>query len=96
MTHPLRVHDDGRDKVEEDVIAISFLNIFQFGSGHFQLVQTLEEHSLSFLLHVVIGGFLGVGGGGGVGRRGSGEEGGWVGGGVGRREGGGREGDTRS
>ena len=97
MTHPLRVHDDGRDKVEEDVIAISFLNIFQFGSGHFQLVQTLEEHSLSFLLHVVIGGFLGVGGGGGEGRRGSGEEGEWVGRREGGgREGGGREGDTRS
>ena len=102
MTHPLRVQDDGRDKVEEDVIAIGFLSlkrnnitcpvrelaagavvsggsveerlthIFQFGSGHFQLVQTLEEHSLTFLLHVVIGSFLGVGEGG------EWEEGEWV------------------
>ena len=77
----MRVEDDRRNKVKEDMIAVcpqrleekevkgrSFLcssrphlvytHIVKLGIGHLQLVKTLQERPLSFLLHVVIGRLL--------------------------------------
>ena len=79
--HLVRVEDDGRNKVKEDMVAVcpqrlegkevkgrSFLcssrphlvytHIVNLGIGHLQLVKTLQERPLSFLLHVVIGRLL--------------------------------------
>ena len=64
--------------------AVGGAHILQFGSGHLQLVQTLQKHPLPLLLHVLVGSLLG-------GREGGREEGGREGG-RGGREGGGREG----
>lgn len=51
-----RIHDDSRNKVKEDVVAVCADTCV--AEGHLQLVHGLQEESFSFILKVLKGGFL--------------------------------------
>lgn len=52
-----RIHDDSRNKVEEDVVAVGADTCV--AEGHLQFIHGLQEESFSLILKVLKGGFLG-------------------------------------
>lgn len=51
-----RVHDNGGDKVEEDVVAVGAnAGVVE---GHLQLIHRLQEQALTLVLQVLKGGLL--------------------------------------
>lgn len=53
-----RIHDDGRNKVKEDVVAVCADTCV--AEGHLQFIHGLQEESFSLILKVFKGGFLAI------------------------------------